>query len=173
MRTLTTLLLSSALAAPALAQANDWAGISMRVTGSTPASASAIACGTPFTCTPLQLSCQRGDQLFYFVMGTNQGFHMLMASFDIPNLGCLPLGLPILANSLILSPGSLSIIATGLLTVPDNGRCNGGASPSTLIATVPLGIPPGMVAFQALVSSPLSVGGVGLAFSPAVQLTFN
>lgn len=173
MRTLTTILAALAVAAPAVSQANDWAGISIRSAGSTSASASAVSCSTPFNCTPLALTCNRGDQIYYFVMGTHQGFYMLLASFDIPNLGCLPLGVPLLANSLILSPGAFAVVATGVCTVPDNGRCNGGASPSTLLAQIPAGIPPGMIAFQALVSSPLSVGGTGLAFSPAVVVTYN
>lgn len=173
MRTLTTILAALAVAAPAVSQANDWAGISMRVTGSTAASASAVACSTPFSCTPLTLTCNRGDSLYHFEMGTYQGFFMLLASFDIPNLGCIPLGVPFLANSMILSPGSFAVVATGILTVPDNGRCNGGASPSTLLVQIPAGIPAGMIAFQAVVSSPLSVGGTGLAFSPAIVLTYN
>lgn len=173
MRTLTTILAALAVAAPAAAQANDWAGIQMRLTGSTTASASAVACGTPFTCTPLSLTGNRGDSLFHFEMGMFQGFYMLLASFDIPNLGCIPLGVPFLANSIVLSPGSFAVVATGILTVLDNGRCNGGASPSTLLVQIPAGIPPGMIAFQAVVSSPLSVGGTGLAFSPAIVLTYN
>jgi hypothetical protein len=173
MRTLTTILAALAIGASIAAQANDWAGFSMRVTGSTTASVSAVSCGYPFTCTPLPLVCNRGDSLYFFTMGTTGGIYLLLASFDIQGLGCYPLGIPILANSLILNPGALRAVTSGLLTVPDNGRCNGAASPSQLLVQIPAGIPAGSIAFQAMVSSPLSVGGLGLAFSPAILVTYN
>jgi hypothetical protein len=173
----TAILLASLLATavPALAQANDWGGISIRCSGvTTPGNvAQSIACGAAFSCTPLPLAGLRGDTVTYFVMSTFNGFYVLAGSVDTGNLGCLSLGIPDLANSLVLPPGTIVSLAVGVCTVPDNGRCNGGASPSTTLFQIPAGIPPGAIAFQAAVTSPLSVGGVGLAFTPAVLLTYN
>lgn len=88
-------------------------------------------------------------------------------------LGCTQLGLPFLANSLVLPPGGLLTAAVALCSVPDNGRCNGGATPLTVLFTIPTNIPPGTLALQAAVSAPLSTGGIGLALTQAVSLVYN
>jgi hypothetical protein len=175
MRTTTLLLSLVFCTAPALAQANDWAGISIQCDGVTPPfnGARDISCGSAFSCTPLPLAGLRGDTVRFFVMGTFNGLYVLAASFDANGLGCVNLGLPFLVNSLILPPGNFVSAAVGLCTVPDNGRCNGGASPSTVLFTIPTFLPPGSLAFQAAVESPLTGGGTGLALSRAVALTYN
>jgi hypothetical protein len=58
----------------------------------------------------------------------------------------------------------------GSATVPDNGRCNGGATPSTVLVTIPPGLH-GSLGLQALASAPLTVG-TGYALSNAVRITF-
>lgn len=170
----TTLLFSLLVASPALAQANDWAGIMMRCDGVTPPvnSVRNITCGNPMTCQPLMLNGAPGDTIQFFVMGTFNGFYALAASLDVGNLGCIPLAFPGLVNDLVLSPASVINVSAGLCTVPDNGRCNGGSTPLTMLLTIPPTIPSGQIAFQAIVSAPLSAGGVGLAFTDAVLLTF-
>jgi hypothetical protein len=175
MRT-TTLFLSLALcSAPALAQANDWAGISIQCDGVTPPfnAARDVTCGSAFSCAPLPLIGQRGDTVRYFLTGTFNGLYVLAASVDTNGLGCVNLGLPFLVNSLILPPASLVSLAVGFCTVSDNGRCNGGATPSTVLFTIPTNLPPGSIAFQGAVEAPLSAGGTGLALTRAIALTYN
>ncbi|MCA8977373.1 MAG: hypothetical protein KDC98_21805 [Planctomycetes bacterium] len=172
MRFLSTLFVL-AISSPLSAQANDWAGISVTCQGSATASARDIACGSQFSCTTLPVTCLRGDTVSYFVMGQLNGFYALLGTVDIAGLGCVNLGVPGLVNSLILPGGSLVPLAVGVCSVPDNGRCNGGASPFTLAFTIPAALPPGALALQAVASCPWSGGGNGLAFTRAVEVIYN
>ncbi|GAB4152393.1 MAG: hypothetical protein Fur0037_21180 [Planctomycetota bacterium] len=159
-------------ALPLGAQANDWAGISLRVTGSTTGSASSVSCGSAFTCTadaglpegrlaPLLRDGNLPGVLHAARVVRRAAPRMPFARRAVPGERLDPVA------------GGVDRGGSGTCTVPDNGRRNGGASPSTLLLQSPLGIPPGRVAFQALVSSPLSAGGTGLAFSRAVVVTYN
>lgn len=65
----------------------------------------------------------------------------------------------------------MTTLFIGTCGVPDNGRCNGGATPSTILVTIPPGIN-GVLGLQALVGAPLSVGGTGHALTRAVRITF-
>jgi hypothetical protein len=87
-----------------------------------------------------------------------------------PNGFCVPTGVPTIVNNLVLSPGAMSTLFIGVATVPDNGRCNGGATPSTVLLTIPQGLH-GTLGLQALASSPLTSGN-GYALSNAVSITF-
>jgi len=157
------------------AQATDYAGIVMSSTGSSPLSnrvGTYPPCGTPFSCTPLQLNGLAGDNVSFFVMGTTNGLAILVGSLDTSQPSCVPLGIPGLVNSLVWVPGpNLFTLFVGVCSVPDNGRCNGGATPSTILFQIPSGLS-GSVGFQALVEAPLSVGGTGFALTHAVTLTF-
>ncbi|MBK8099388.1 MAG: hypothetical protein IPK26_19950 [Planctomycetes bacterium] len=156
------------------AQAPDYAGISVSSTGVSPLNnrvSSYPPCGTPFTCTPMTLTGQAGDSVSFFVMGTMNGVCVLLGSIDTtPN--CIPLGIPGLVNNLVWLPGpGLITLFVGVCTVPDNGRCNGGATPTTQLFQIPAGLT-GSIGLQAIANAPLSGGGTGLAFSNAVQLNF-
>lgn len=166
-----------ALAAAAAAQqpANDYAGISMTASGVSPATnrvSTYPPCGLPFDCNPRVLQAQGGDALSFFVMGTFNGLYILAASLDTATPVCLPLGVPGLANDLVWLPGpTLLTLSVGVCSVPDNGRCNGGASVTTPLFTIPPAMQ-GSVGFQAIVGAPLSAGGLGFAFTHAVQVNF-
>jgi hypothetical protein len=166
-------LLALALVQPSAAQATDWAGISVNASGG--GFARDIACGSAFSCVPMPLAAQRGETIDCFVMGDLNGTFFVVGSFDVNGTGCLGLGIPDLANQLILSPtpSTLETFAVGLCSRPDNGRCNGGASPILTLFTIPASIPPGAIVLQGLASSPLSGGSSGLAFTRAITLTYS
>jgi hypothetical protein len=173
---LAALLLSVGLSTTLTAQSpsNDYAGIVVSAYGVTPAPNSVGSyptCGSPFSCTPLTLNAQAGDTARFYVMGTFNGLAVLAATLD-PTTVCIPLGIPGIVNNMILVPGpALTTLFIGTCSVPDNGRCNGGATPSTVLFVIPPGLH-GVVGLQALVGAPLSVGGTGLALTRAVQITF-
>lgn len=167
----TILFLAFAQTSPA--QANNWAGFSVNASGGN--FARDIACGSTFSCTPMPLAAQRGETIDCFVMGELNGIYFVVGSFDVANTGCVNLGIPDIANELILSPtpSALETFLVGLCSRSDNGRCNGGASPITTLFTIPTGIPPGAIVLQAIAASPLSSGARGLAFTRAVTLTYS
>jgi len=153
---------------------NDYAGISMTASGVSPATNRVTTfppCGLAFDCTPRLLQAQGGDALSFFVMGATNGIYILAASLDTTAV-CLPLGVPGLVNNLVWLPGpTLLTLSVGVLSVPDNGRCNGAASPTTPLFTIPPAMQ-GSIGFQAIVSAPLSAGGLGFALTHAVQVNF-
>ena len=129
MRTL-ALAVSALLAAPALlAQANDYAGLRVYTSNSAGAP-TPLVCGTPFTCTPFSFATTAGSTVTGFVSGNFNEVYIIAASVDTTTMLCLPLGVPGLVNNYALTPGTEVIVALGICTVPDNGRCNGGASPA-------------------------------------------
>lgn len=163
------LLLSLALAAPLPAQANDYAGL--RVFSGSVGAPTPLTCGTPFTCAPFTFTAPSGGSVNAIVTGTLNGVYALAASFDTASLGCLPLPFTGLVNSLALPPFSMFTVVAGTTAVPDNGRCNGGFAAISL-GTIPPGLPPGSVAFQAIAETPLSSGGTGFALTHAVVMSF-
>jgi len=151
------------------AQSANYAGIQVSATGVSPSTnivGSYPPCGTPFTCTPMPLNALNGDTVRFFVMSTFNGLVVLVGTLDTTNV-CLPVGVPSIVNSLVLLPGSMITLFIGSATVPDNGRCNGGATPSTVILTIPPGLH-GSLGLQALASAV----GSGYALSNAVRITF-
>ena len=167
MRSLLTLSLAAALAAPLSAQADDYAGL--RIFTPTAFAPTPIPCGA-IVCTPDSLTATPGELVTALVQGVTGGIYFLAASLDVANLGCLNLAAPGLFNELTLPPGSSVLLSFGTLTQSDNGRCNGGAELIPLF-TIPQGIT-GALAFQAASDTPLSTGGDGLALSNTVIMNF-
>jgi hypothetical protein len=154
------------------AQHANYAGIQVSATGVSPSTnitGSYPPCGLAFSCTPMPLAAQNGDTVRFFVMTTFNGLVVLAGTLD-PTGFCLPTGVPTIVNNLVLSPAAMSTLFIGVATVPDNGRCNGGATPSTVLLTIPQGLH-GTLGLQALASSPLTSGN-GYALSNAVSITF-
>ncbi|MFO1078885.1 MAG: hypothetical protein U1E73_14275 [Planctomycetota bacterium] len=162
-----------AAAATLPAQANDWSGLRV-YEAANPANGvpTPIVCGSAFSCTPASFTIPTGSPMSFLVMGELNGFYAIAASFDLPNLGCLPLGVPGLAHMLALPPGSLVTMALGLTATSDNGRCNGGVDVLAGLFAIPSGFPSGALAFQAISSTPLSVGGSGFALSNTVVVNW-
>ncbi len=173
-RVLALFALGLATALPAQIGA-DYTGISVSAYGVSPTSNRVTTyppCGLAFNCTPLQLQAQGGDTVRFFIMGRQNGLYILAGTLDTSTPICLPLGIPGLVNDLVWVPGpGLVTLAVGTCSVPDNGRCNGGASPTTVLLTIPTGIT-GSMGLQALAEAPLSAGGNGFALSHAVAVNF-
>jgi hypothetical protein len=165
----TRLLLPFAFAAALSAQANDY--IAMRLNSGTSGAPPTLSCGLPFSCTPPSFTVAPGAPVDVIVLAQLNGLYAIGASFDVANMVCVPLG-PGFANSLALNPGNLLTVLIGVCAQSDNGRCNGGTTGVLRLFTVPAGIPPGALAFQAIGASPLSAGGNGLAFSIPVVMNF-
>ena len=156
-----------AFAAALSAQANDY--IAMRLNSGTSGAPPTLSCGLPFSCTPPSFTVAPGAPVDVIILGQLNGLFAIGASFDIANMVCLPLGAGF-ANSLALNPGNIITVVIGVCGQTDNGRCNGGTTGVMRLLTVPAGIPPGALAFQAIGASPLSAGGNGLAFSIPVVM---
>jgi hypothetical protein len=165
----TRLLLSLAFAASLPAQANDY--IAMKLNSGTASAPPTLSCGLPFSCTPASFTVPQGAPVDCIILGQLNGLFAIGASFDVANMVCFPLG-PGFANSLALSPGTIITVLIGVCAQTDNGRCNGGTTGVMRLFTVPVGIPPGAIAFQGIGASPLSAGGNGLAFSIPVVMNF-
>jgi len=159
-----------AFAAALPAQANDY--IAMKLNSGTASAPPTLSCGLPFTCTPASFTVPQGAPVDMIILAQQNGLFALAASFDVANMVCVPLGIPGLANSLALNPGNILTVLIGVCAQTDNGRCNGGTTGVVRLFTVPVGIPPGAIAFQAVGASPLSTGGNGLALSNPVVMNF-
>jgi hypothetical protein len=168
---LAVLLFATSLAA----QANDWAGLRIFTlgVGSAPGAPATLTCGAPFSCTPASFTITQGSPVMAVTLGAPlNGLYAIAASLDVANLVCLPLGLPGVVHELVLPPANLVTISVGVNSQSDNGRCNGGSSGALTLFTMPTGLPPGAIAFQAVQVTPLSVGGTGLALSNCVVMNY-
>lgn len=170
MRTLLATLLVLAGSAALRGQANDFAGL--RIFTGTTGAPTPLVCGTPFSCTPHVFTATQGAQVSAVMMGRLNEVYILAASFDTVTNLCIPLGIPALVNHFALTPGTEVVLSVGICTVSDGGRCNGGTNSVLNLFTIPFGLPPGALLFQAVLGAPLSGGGNGLALTTPVWMNY-
>ncbi len=168
MRILIILALASILTTGAAAQANDYGGL--RIFTSSGGAPPALICGNPFTCTPTSFTAQVGESVQALLHGSLNGLFVLAASTDTQPI-CLSLPVPGLVNNVAINPGLAVTLAVGVCSRSDNGRCNGGFELLPLF-TLPAGLPPGAVKFQAALSAPTAGGGTVFALSNPVLMNY-
>lgn len=171
MRILSTTCSLLALTVGLHAQANDFSGLRVFVSNGTTGAPTPLACGTPFTCTPYVFTAAPNDNVGAIVMGRLNELYIVAASLDT-TLPCIDPMIPGLVNNYALVPGLDTVVALGVASLSDSGRCNGGTSGNISLFTIPPGLPSGSVLFQAISGTPLSAGGFGFAFSIPVQMNF-